>query len=73
MFYDRSLSKLKVFKLDKCISHHNFVKYGTKKAKLEAIKVNIIQQLLDALKKRNIGKAKRNLTVSQKKTVSLQR
>ena len=45
MFYDRSLSKLRVFKLDKCISHHNFVKYGTKKAKLEAIKVNVIQQL----------------------------
>ena len=43
MFHDRSLSKLKVFELDKYISHHNLGKYGTKTAKLEAIKGNIIQ------------------------------
>ena len=45
MFNDRSLSKLKLFELDKYIAHHNLGKCGTKNAKLEAIKKNIIKQL----------------------------
>ena len=45
MFNDRSLSKLKLFELDTYIAHHNLGKYGTKNAKLEAIKKNIIKQL----------------------------
>ena len=42
MFHERSLSQLKVVELDKYIAHHNLRKYGTKKAKLEAIKENNI-------------------------------
>ena len=34
MFNDRSLSKLKLFELDKYIAHHNLGKYGTKKCKV---------------------------------------
>ena len=45
IFNDRSLSKLKLFELDNYIAHHNLGKYGTKNAKLEAIKKNIIKQL----------------------------
>lgn len=73
MFHDRSLSKLKVFELDKYISHHNLGKYGTKKQNWKQLKQISFGNFLDALKKRNMGKAKMSLTVSQKKTVSLQR
>ena len=34
MLNDRSLSKLKLFELDKYIAHHNLGKYGTKKCKV---------------------------------------
>ena len=37
MFHERSLSQLKVVELEKYIAHHNLGKYGTKKAKLEAV------------------------------------
>ena len=45
MFHERSLSQLKVVELEMYIAHHILGKYGTKKAKLEAIKENIIQEL----------------------------
>ena len=57
MFHDRSLSKLKVFELDKYISHHNLGKYGTKTAKLEAIKANTIQQLSRRIEEEEYGES----------------
>ena len=82
MFHERSLSQLKVVELDKYIAHHNLGKYGTKKAKLEAIKENIIQELSKRIERR-MGKATMSRllihsvviqkTTRRKKTVSLQR
>ena len=57
MFHDRSLSKLKVFELDKYMSHQNLGKYGTKTAKLEAIKANIIQQLSGRIEEEEYGES----------------
>ena len=59
MFHERSLSQLKVVELDKYIAHHNLSylgKYGTKKAKLEAIKENIIQELAKRIEREEDGK-----------------
>ena len=55
MFHERSLSQLKVVELDKYIAHHNLGKYGTKKAKLEAIKENIIQELAKRIEREEDG------------------
>ena len=52
-----SLSQLKVVELDKYIAHHNLGKYGTKKAKLEAIKENIIQELAKRIEREEDGKS----------------
>ena len=57
MFHERSLSQLKVVELDKYIAHHNLGKYGTKKAKLEAIKENIIQELSKRIEREEDGKS----------------
>ena len=57
MFHERSLSQLKVVELNKYIAHHNLGKYGTKKAKLEAIKENIIQELAKRTEKEEDGKS----------------
>ena len=57
MFHERSLSQLKVVELDKYIAHHNLGKYGTKKAKLEAIKENIIQELAKRIEREEDGKS----------------
>ena len=58
MFHERSgLSQLKVVELDKYIAHHNIGKYGTKKAKLEAVKENIIQELSKRIKREVDGKS----------------
>ena len=57
MFHERSLSQLKVFELDKHIAHHNLGKYGTKKAKLEEIKENIIQELVKRIEREDDGKS----------------
>ena len=58
MFHERSLSQLKVVELVKYIAHHNLGKYGTKKAKLEAIKENIIQELAKRIEReRRMGRA----------------
>ena len=57
MFHERSLSQLKVVELDKNIAHHNLGKYGTKKAKLEAIKENIIQELAKPIEREEDGRS----------------
>ena len=57
MFHERSLSQLKVVELDKYIAHHNLGKYGTNKAKLEAIKENIIQELAKRIEREEDGKS----------------
>ncbi|CAH3172817.1 unnamed protein product [Porites lobata] len=57
MFHERSLSQLKVVELDKYVAHHNLGKYGTKKAKLEAIKENIIQELAKRIEREEDGKS----------------
>ena len=57
MFHERSLSQLKVVELNKYIAHHNLGKYGTKKAKLEAIKENIIQELVKRIEREEDGKS----------------
>ena len=57
MFHERSLSQLKVVELDKYIAHHNLGKYRTKKAKLEAIKENVIQELAKSIEREEDGKS----------------
>ena len=57
MFHERSVSQLKVVELDKYIAHHNLGKYGTKKANLEAIKENFIQELAKRIEREEDGKS----------------
>ena len=57
MFHERILSQVKVVELVKCIAHHNLGKYGTKKANLEAIKENIIQELAKRIEREEDGKS----------------
>ena len=57
MFHERSLWQLKVVELDKYTAHHNLGKYGTKKAKSEAIKENIIHELSKRIKREEDGKS----------------
>ena len=45
MLQEGSLSKLKAMELDKYITYHKLGKLKTKKAKIEAIKWNIMRQL----------------------------
>ena len=57
MLHERSLSQLKVVEIEKYIAHHNLGKYGTKRAKLEAIKENIIQELAKRIEREKDGKS----------------
>lgn len=43
--------------IEKYIAHHNLGKYGTKRAKLEAIKENIIQELAKRIEREEDGKS----------------
>ena len=45
MFQDESLSKFKVVELDKYVTYHKLEKLTTKRAKMEAIKWNIMRHL----------------------------
>ena len=68
MFQEESLSKLKAVELDKYITYHKLGKLKTKKAKIEAIKWNLMRQLSrqidQAIKRREVKLAR---TVSQAK------
>ena len=62
--------------LDKYIAHHNLGNYGTKRAKLEAIKENIIQELakrIATISRLLIHSVVNQKTAQRKKTASLQR
>lgn len=75
MLHERSLSQLKVVEIEKYKAHHNLGKYGTKRAKLEAIKENIIQELAKRIEREDsvIQSEVNQKTAQRKKTVSLQR
>ena len=45
MFPDESLSKFKAVELDKYVTYHELEKLTTKRAKMEAIKWNIMRHL----------------------------
>ena len=57
MLHERSLSQLKVVDIEKYLAHHNLGKYGTKRAKLEAIKENTIQELAKHIEREEDGKS----------------